>query len=177
MSLNIRSLALAYIVALALTPGCSTQPISQVTTPTGRPPSDPMFQFVGLWEGSLAGFDGPDFFPGAGHEIVFRLFITPDAVHVFTQSEGEWKESKPGFFSQSQWASQMIISSITSGHDDEGVWVESSIFTLVHVDSDTLQAYWVRAVNNLDLPLDHPDHHFAWGSSGHLKRINAGGGV
>lgn len=43
---------------------------------------------------------------------------------------------------------------------------ESVTFTLVHDSPMMLVAYYVRAVNNLDLPVSNPDAHFAWGGSG-----------
>ena len=171
----------AFVIAAVLClSGCSTIHPNQAAkstpvAPEGHSPSDPMFQFIGTWEGKLDGYNAPHFIDGAGFPMTFRIVITPDSVRVLQSQKGEWKEMKPGFFRLNQWGSQAIVSSITSGRDDEGTWVESSSFTLMHHNPDTLIAYWLRRVNNLDIPADRPYYHFAWGNSGEMHRVPDGG--
>jgi hypothetical protein len=159
---------LTFFVLLALT-ACATPP----SAPSGRSPDDPMFQFSGTWEGALDGHGGPHFVDGSGHSRSFRIIIDSHGnATVFQQLDSEWKEMKPpGSFRLTKWGSQAVVSSITSGRDDEGTWVENTSFTLVRHDQDTVVAYWLRTVNNLDLPTTHEDYHFAWGFSGKMSRV------
>ncbi|RDI97437.1 hypothetical protein DVT68_16970 [Dyella solisilvae] len=141
--------------------------------------SDPMFQFPGVWEGRIELFDAPRFANGAGHTINVRFVIDANGAHVFTGEVGtlhnpdfDWREVKPGQFDLVQNGAQAVVTATTTGHDKDGLWVESSTYTLVHDSPNTLVVYWVRAVNNLDLPADNPDHHFAWGGSGRFHRVD-----
>jgi hypothetical protein len=79
---------------------------------------------------------------------------------------------KPGTFSIYNWGSQAVIYSLTSGQDKDGTWVEGSSFTLVHHSPSSIIAYWLRTVNNLNLPTDNPDFHFAWEFSGEMRKVN-----
>ncbi len=173
-----RQVAFCLVVFLAsILEGCAgTSPVrpqinASPAASLGRPASDPMFQFIGTWEGPIEGFDAPRFVDGAGHSPIFRFVITTTGVAVFTFARGTWNEIKAGLFRIHSWGSQALVYSITSGRDAQGTWIESSSFILMHDTPTTLIAYWVRAVNNLDLPVDHPDHHWTRGGSGQLRRM------
>jgi|SRR5688572_17095674 len=64
-----------------------------------------------------------------------------------------------------------VVTSITSGSDDDGVWVETWSFALSVIDSKRIHATSHRQVNNKNLHLDHPDA--AWASIvfGVLERV------
>jgi hypothetical protein len=166
---------------IAVNAGCASAP---AVTPAqessggllgGRAQSDPMFQFQGTWEGPIEYLNAPRFVDGAGHSMNFRLVINADEVSVSMFRNGRWGEIKHGAFKAKQWGSQAVVSSITSGQDEGGLWIESSTFTLVHDSPTRLIVYWVRAVNHLDLPVTNPDYHFAWGGSGEFQ-LMAGNG-
>ena len=170
-------------VALIAVAGCAATTPSTLEAsitdrpraPVGHAPDDPMFQFAGTWEGTLNGFNAPNFIDGAGFPMTFRLVIgTDDSVAVFhLKDNGDWDEMKHEFFQLIRWGSQAVVSSITSGHDDDGTWVEGSTFCLVHHDRDSLVAYWLRTVNNLDMPPTAEYYHFAWGNSGQMHRVTS----
>lgn len=165
---------------LALLAGCTGDKVVKnlpLQAPQGRSASDPMFQFVGTWQGRIDFFDAPRFEPDSkGQSMDVRFVIRPQNAKVFARpvsnATAPWTEVKPGFFAGKTWGSQAVISSLTSGTDKDGLWVESVSFTLVHDSPMTLVVYYVRAVNNLDLPVANPDAHFAWGGSGQLQRVD-----
>jgi hypothetical protein len=165
---------------LALLSGCVGDKVIRnlpLQAPQGRSPSDPMFQFAGTWQGKIEFFDAPRFAPSAkGTSMDIRFVIDMPSVRVFARPVSNraaaWSEVKPGFFGAQAWGPQAVISSLTSGKDSDGLWVESISFTLVHDSPMTLVVYYVRAVNNLDLPVANPDAHFAWGGSGQFQRID-----
>lgn len=169
----------AYLLVLtaALACGCATteQPSEAPSAPIGHSADEAMFQFVGTWEGTLDGYNGPHFIDGVGFPMKFRIVVTPTEVSVFNLVKGEWHEMKPGAFHGNYFGPHAIISSSTSGQDDDGTWVESSTFTLAHTDTDTVIAYWQRTVNNLDIPPDQQYYQFAWGNSGVMRRARDGG--
>jgi hypothetical protein len=160
--------------------GCSAnvvkhQPAPEVFAPVSAPdglsPSEPMFQFSGAWEGTLNGHDGPNLVDGLAAKRAFRIVVDAKQVHVFQQLDGHWSEMKAGTFHISNWASQAVISSLTAGKDKDGTWVENSSFTLVHHSPSSIIAYWLRTVNNLNLPVDNPDFHFGWEFSGEMHQV------
>jgi hypothetical protein len=167
------------LVLMAVLTGCKTGPtvtdpalgaFAVAPAPGGRAADDPMFRFDGGWEGTLAGHGGPDLVDGAGMQRAFRIEVGAGQARVFQQLRGQWSEMKPGTFAVSAWGSQAVVYSLTSGQDDDGTWVEGSSFTLVRTSPDAVVAYWLRTVNNLDLPPQHPDHHFAWEFSGEMRK-------
>lgn len=169
------------MVASVLLVGCTTTAVknapaandfSAAEAPSGFAPGDPMFQFVGAWEGSLEGHSGPNLVAGAGVKRAFRIVIGAQQVHVFQRLDGQWSEMKPGTFIIYNWGSQAVIYSLTSGKDSDGTWVEGSSFILVHHSSTSVIAYWLRTVNNLNLPSDNPDFHFGWEFSGEMHKVN-----
>lgn len=162
--------------------GCTTSAIktsptagtySGTSAPAGYDSNDPMFQFLGVWEGTLDGHDGLNLVAGDGFKRSFRIAVTPRQVRVFQQLNGEWSEMKSGAFGLSSWGPQAVISSLTSARDNDGTWVEGSSFTLVHHSAESLIVYWLRTVNNLDLPADNPDFHFAWEFSGEMHLVKS----
>ena len=173
---------LGVLVVLA---GCSmstvknpslTEAFLQTSAPAGYDKDDPMFQFLGTWEGTLDGHSGPNLVAGSGFKRTFRIVVMAQQVHVFQQLDDQWSEMKPGAFMISNWGPQAVVSSLTSAKDNDGTWVENSSFTLVHHSPGSLIVYWLRTVNNLNLPADNPDFHFAWEFSGEMRLIDANHG-
>ncbi|HVI26002.1 MAG TPA: hypothetical protein VM576_07420 [Xanthomonadaceae bacterium] len=167
------------LVLVATLTGCKSIPsavdpapaaFAGAPVPGGRASDDPMFRFDGAWEGVLTGHGGPDLVDGAGMQRAFRIEVGAGQARVFQQLRGQWSEMKPGTFTVSAWGSQAVLYSLTSGQDEDGTWVEGSSFTLVRTSPDAVVAYWLRTVNNLDLPQEHPDHHFAWEFSGEMRK-------
>jgi len=166
---------------LLLTSGCSSENVKprsaavEVATPEGHAPDEAMFRFDGAWEGKLDGYNAPHFIDGVGFPVIFRIVISGDEASVFEFKDGKWVEMKSGLFHIEKGWAQAIVTSITSGHDEDGTWVEGSTFTLVHHNADTVLAYWLRTVNNLDMQPDQEYFQFAWGASGEMHRSKSGG--
>lgn len=145
--------------------------------PQGRSASDPMFQFRGTWQGRIDFFNAPRFEPSSKRtSMEIRFVIHLPSVRVFTRpvsnKTAPWAEVNSGQFGGQIWGSQAVLNSVTSGNDSDGLWIESISFTLVHDSPMTLVVYFIRAVNNLDLPVANPDAHFAWGGSGQFQRVD-----
>jgi uncharacterized lipoprotein NlpE involved in copper resistance len=167
-----RSILLLVVLILS---GCASRSVDDPLV-AGRAITDPMFQFDGTWEGAIDGFGGPNLVDGAGVTRQCRLVIGPGSMaKAYQQLDSGWSEVKPGSFWVIHWASQALVRSITAGHDNDGTWVEGWTFLLVHRDKDSVVAYWLRTVNNLDLPQTNDDFHFGWGFSGVLYRALDGG--
>lgn len=166
-----RHALLIALPVIGLLSACASAP-PVPSAPAGHSADDPMFQFVGTWEGTLDGYNAPNFLDSAGYPLTYRIVIEDNgSASVYTLVKGKWKEAKHGFFRVAHFGSQAIVSSITSARDEDGTWVEGSTFTLVHHDTNTVVAYWLRTVNNLDLLPTADGFHFAWGYSGPMHRM------
>lgn len=144
--------------------------------PLNHASDDPRFQFRGTWIGTLQGYDAPSFIDSKGYPLSFCVFIgSADNAKVYKWNEGMWKDFGNRPYSWTSWGSQAEVSSLASGTDDDGTWVEGSRFTFVRYDADTSIVYWLRTVNNLDIPTTAQYYFFAWGYSGRMHRVDAGG--
>ncbi len=131
-------------------------------------------QFTGTWEGSLQCNNGHKFIDGEGATLKFRIVIRSDhEAAVFEFNDGKWQELKPGAFNSKRLGPQMIINSLTSGQDADGTWFEGSSFTLAHRNAKTLVAYWLRTVNNINLPPSDISYQYAWGCSGEMNYVQS----
>jgi hypothetical protein len=140
-----------------------------------HPAIDLRFQFQGTWEGTLDGYNAAHYTNSAGFPMRFRIVVGRWHVSVYNFVKGEWHEMKHGAFRMRNSGPHALIYSTTSGGDGDGIWVESSTFTLAHTGPDEVVAYWQRAVNNLDSPPTDQWYQFAWGYSGTMHRVTAGG--
>ncbi len=176
MGYFLRSLAILAIVASLSARANFTAPLhsNRPHAVLGHPASDPRFDFRGVWEGELQGYNAGSYTDSAGFPMRFRIVIGNWRVSVFNLVEGQWHEMKPGAFRMRTSGPHALIYSTTSGSDG-GVWIESSTFTLAHAGPGEVVAYWQRTVNNLDSPATDQWHQFAWGYSGTLRRSSAGG--
>lgn len=155
--------ALAGPALAAQAPQAAAQP---GWVPEGREAKDPMFDFDGVWQGRLRAYNGARLKDARGIVMDCRLVIDGVKAEVFRYGRGAWKPVKPGLFAMARWASQAVVTAITSGHDSDGLWVESITFVLVHETPGSVLVYATRAVNNLDLPSSSDDANFAFASSG-----------
>lgn len=144
--------------------------------PLNHASDDPRFQFRGTWIGTLRGYDAPSFIDSKRYPLSFCVFIgSADNAKVYKWSKGKWKDFGNRPYSWTSWGSQAEVSALASGTDDDGTWVEGSRFTFVRYDADTSIVYWLRTVNNLDIPATAQYYYFAWGYSGRMHRVAAGG--
>ena len=170
---------LILIVVLALLSSCArlSAPIhsNRSKAVLAHSSKDARFQFTGTWEGTLHGYDAPHYVDSAGFPMRFRFVISRWDVHVYNMVKGSWHEMKRGDFRMRNVGPHALIYSTTSGRDQDGVWVESSTFTLAHTSPQEIVVYWQRTVNNLDVPSTNQWYQFAWGYAGTVQRVPSGG--
>ncbi|MBR1201042.1 hypothetical protein JQ574_34110 [Bradyrhizobium sp. AUGA SZCCT0158] len=128
--------------------------------------------YEGTWEGELqyqkgGGLYNPDWPPD-----VWRLTIKDNAARVFIKRDAaeDFKESKPGKYKMEIYMTNVLIFAITSGGDEDGVWVETQTFVLTQKGPDTLGAILAGAVNNTEQPLDRETSKFFYLGTGELLR-------
>jgi hypothetical protein len=124
----------------------------------------------GTWEGSLGPVSGPGLF-ASDKPLPIRMIIRDEGPQVFT-GEDFTVEAKPGKFKIDRVATNMIVSAIDSGEDNDGVWVETWAFVITQKDRNTLITNFYRVVNNTDLPLSNDDSKFSSAKAGELKRVS-----
>lgn len=112
----------------------------------------------GDWLGALVIANAPD-----SHDDLewrnpnrFRFVISESAVRVYAWDNETWREIKPGTFGITTYETSAVITSITSGTDEDGVWVETWSFAVTTINSDQLRAMFQRQVNNKDMKRDDP---------------------
>ena len=109
--------------------------------------------FDGTWEGKLKQLVSyPD--PKQVSQVDLlerRLIISGDSVRVYSRQDGKWLESKPGAYRIFTHKTNAVIFATNS---DAG-WVETHNYTITHKGRDDLYVYFVRSVNNFELPADH----------------------
>jgi len=112
----------------------------------------------GDWRGTLVIANAPD-----SHDDLdwrnptrFRFMISESSVRVFAWDNETWREIKPGTFGITTYETSAVITSITSGTDEDGVWVETWSFAVTVIDSDHVRTMFQRQVNNKDMKRDDP---------------------
>ena len=105
------------------------------------------------------------------HESAWRkITIKNQQVYVFSGSEKEPKEIKPGQFQIKRHLTNAVIFAINSGNDNEGRWVETWVLAITQKNQSTLIANFVRVVNNLDLPPGNDHGQFSLAYAGEMQR-------
>ncbi len=105
--------------------------------------------FNGTWNMALVTTKAP---PAGTPKLNYRILIENDASKVFYEADGKWIESKPGKFRLIREGQTAVISSIDSGWDFDGQWIETWSFYLLRTGNKTAFASFVRTVNNPHLP-------------------------
>ena len=120
-------------------------------------------QLQGQWQGTLRRAKLPE----AGQNFDWsspariRIDITAANISVYVWNDEKWREIKPRTFGVTFFDTNAVITSITSGRDEDGTWVETWSFALSVIDSHRVHASFQRQVNNKDLKRDDPNA--AWG--------------
>jgi hypothetical protein len=129
----------------------------------------------GDWRGTLVIANAPD-----SHDDLdwrnpnrFRFVISESSVHVLAWDNETWREIKPGTFAITTYETSAVITSITSGNDEDGVWVETWSFAVTVIDSDHIRAMFQRQVNNKDMKRDDPAATWGQIAFGILERAAA----
>jgi hypothetical protein len=105
--------------------------------------------FAGTWNLALVTTKAP---PAGTPKRNYRISIENDAAKVFYEDKDKWIESKPGTFRLTREGQTAVISSIDSGWDFDGQWIETWTFYLLRTGEKTAFASFVRTVNNPHLP-------------------------
>lgn len=104
--------------------------------------------FRGTWTSPLRWQQAtPD---GSSPQI--RIVVSAEAPKVYLGSEGQWTEVKPGRFQARQLEDTLVVSSLDSGWDLDGKWIESLTVQLLRVAKDEAVLSFVRTVDNVYVP-------------------------
>ena len=141
---------LAFIAIIASVTACTaTTTVSKTAVP---------HDLRGDWRGTLVIANAPD-----SHDDLewrnpnrLRFVISESSLRVYAWVNETWTEIKPGTFGITASDTSAVITSITSGTDEDGVWVETWSFALTVMDSQHVRAMFQRQVNNKDMKRDDP---------------------
>ena len=131
------------------------------------------FDFNGIWEGHIKGFQAPLLRTKRTHVFKTRLWVKGDEVQVFYQKDQRWNEVKAGAFRIFKHKSNALIYAINSGTDQDGAWVETWSFSVTKKDKNSLLVYWYSVINNNDAPLEEEYSRIATGASGVFRKIKS----
>lgn len=133
----------------------------------------------GMWEGKLYTYskdvDSGVPMDAAKQPDTVRLLIKDEPVGWWYRTdEGDWEGTYKGFFKlfTIQHEDKTLVGNfLRSGFDEDGKWVEQQMFHFTLKDPNTLQIYWFRGVNNVNLPLTTSYSKWARFRVGELKRV------
>ena len=125
----------------------------------------------GTWEGALAGINGAGVSTAPADFGQMRIVIRDGIAQVFLKHNNDLEEVKPGDFQVVHYLTNAVVMSIDTGHDQDGQWVESWVFTVTQKDANTLLVQFCRQVNNLDMPANAKGSKFTIAAAGELRRI------
>ena len=153
------------LTATFLTAVACTASTSVVTT--AIPP-----KLKGDWRGTLVTANAPDSADDFEWRSPtrFRLVISDSSRRVYVWNEETWREIKPGTFGITVFDTSAVVTSITRGIDEDGVWVETWSFALTVIDSNHVRAMFQRQVNNKDMKRNDPGATWGHVAFGVLER-------
>jgi hypothetical protein len=107
------------------------------------------FSFDGRWSATLKWVQEP---PASGPAPVLGLTLSRGKATIYMYSGQEWVEVKPGKFEVRQADDSVVISTLDSGWDLDGKWVESWTLHLLRLSDQEALVHFIRTVNNLHVP-------------------------
>jgi hypothetical protein len=122
---------------------------------TGQGPAN----FDGTWSSSLSWVQKS---AASGSAPELRLTLSKGTAKVFMRSGQDWIEVKSGKLEVRQVDDTLVISTLDSGWDLDGKWVESWTLQLLRLSDQEAALHFVRTVNNLHMP-----------ASSHLKVLTS----
>ena len=125
----------------------------------------------GTWEGTLAVVATPAGAPDS-NPYSLRLVIHGTDANVFARygSTAPYQEVKPGKFHIARLGPSGIVAVIDSGHDEDGMWIETWNFTVTLKQHDAMIVNFSRFVNNVDMPPNADHSKFTETMTGELAR-------
>jgi hypothetical protein len=121
--------------------------------------------FVGTWSGTLKSVKSGE---EGGSEL--RVVIDESGAHVFFRLNNSWAEAKPGKFSLTSKDGTAVISTLDTGWDFDGEWIETWEIHLLRLDTSEAFVNLTRTVNNPDMPPTMAWRTFTTVSEGIFKR-------
>lgn len=131
----------------------------------------------GMWEGQIYAYTknvttlNPMDLQDRPQDV--RLLIRGNPITLMTKnSKGEWVSTRAGFFDQFRYernAGTIVGSFLHTGRNPDQ-WVEHQSLYITRKDPTTVILYWIRAVNNVEVPLEKPDSKWGVVSVGELRR-------
>lgn len=123
----------------------------------------------GVWEGSLAVVQVGAPTTKKLETWTLRIEISGESARVWYKPESEWVEI-PRPFRVQRLRSNAVVTSIESGRDEEGIWVETWSIALAQKSEKAALAVYSRLVNNENLPLTSEHKAFSVAATGELTR-------
>ena len=115
--------------------------------------------FVGDWRGEFDINNGRD-------KSEIRVVVLEDDADNFYCFDGVWEKSGIALRNFRQLGNNALLIWIQKGT----IWTETQIFSLSHINGDTLELVWTRHVNNIQQDEDDETWHVSAG--GTLKRFD-----
>lgn len=100
----------------------------------------------------------------------YRVEVTGATAKAFLLKDGKWTEFKPGSFKTQQLDDTLVVTSLTSGWDLDGKWIESWVFQILRLSADTAAVTFTRTVNNPHLPSQFDYRTFTIEAEGNATR-------
>lgn len=132
------------VAAMLLVAACATTP--------NRGKQDE-YTYQGTWEGELlhaaTSIEGEEL--KWSRDLHVRVTFSRNDASVAAKIDGEWQEVKPGTFALNQSDTNLVMTSFTTGNDDDGTWVETWSFAMTPIDATHLDVLWQRQVKNKNM--------------------------
>lgn len=134
--------------------------------------------YDGQWSGTIRCLYDPGLWPedecdvGVNFEIHGGDFLVEQIIR--SKQTGESKKypvSTP--FQFLRLATNAVATSLNTGTDEDGTWVETWSFVMTLKDPNHMIVHWTRVVNNLDVPQHVSASKFSSVGMGELVRRNA----
>jgi hypothetical protein len=123
----------------------------------------------GVWEGSLTVAQVGSPTTAKLETWSIRVEISGETARIWHKFRNDWDEFDRPLRVQ-RLRSNAVVTSIHSGRDEDGIWVETWSIALAQKNEETALAVFSRLVNNENLPPTSDDKAFSAASIGELKR-------
>jgi hypothetical protein len=133
--------------------------------------AEPSALLDGTWQGSLTVASVVTPAPTKPETFDLRVEIKGESARVWFKPEKDWV-NVPRAFRVARLRTNAVVTSIESGKDEDGIWVETWSIAVAQKSDDTALATYSRLVNNEDLPVSSEHKAFAFAATGELKREN-----
>jgi hypothetical protein len=143
-----------------------TSNIAETTSTRSVAPQNTLFNLNGEWRGTLQPLHGSHLDP-RDWKLELKFFISAGQARVYIRRGEQWQEVKPDKFQITRHKTNAVIHSMDSG----GGWVESWVFSISRHDSDSINVYGNRIINNFKQSADAPSSRITYGATGNFVRV------